>query len=162
MAIVDAQGQTLGVGDRAVIGGTLISVNQNTINFINCEMQLSIAPIMGGVTVLHLNTVQTILQPEPEGGGSLIAQLDLDEWGRPVDTNDPVNITGTIVGLRDGADFNILFELDQLMPPTETRLRFPLNGIQVYRTQTALTQRRLQRLNQQVGYLEQGARELYE
>jgi len=156
MALLDHNGEPLGIGDKVQMTGVLTEVDQNTV-FINCLVTLDEAPPTGPATTLHLNTRQVELTSigTPVFPG-------LDEFGRPASEGDEVKISGTIVGVKEGAPMDILMELDALMPPSGTRLRIPLNATQVEVTETSLTQRRLLRLNQQVGDFEQQFRELYE
>jgi hypothetical protein len=161
MAILDHNGQTLGIGDKIEIDGVLTVVNQNTRDFINCIVTLAIPPPpppLPGTTVLDLNTRQVELTTI---SGTILLP-PIDEFGRPVNVGDSVRITGTVVGVDDGAPFNIFVELDVLMPPSGTRIRIPLNSTQVELIETALTQRRLLRLNEQIGQWVQPFRELYE
>jgi hypothetical protein len=67
-----------------------------------------------------------------------------------------------VVGLDEDDPLNCFVQLDELMPPTSTRVRIALNSTQVERIETALTQRRLLRLNEQIGEFKQPFRELYE
>ena len=87
----------------------------------------------------------------------------LDQFGREVGVGDKVQLTGTLVAVNEFTpDFlNCYVQLDEPMPPSGARIQIGLNTQQVGMAESASTQRRLLRINQQIGQLKQLVRELY-
>ena len=87
-----------------------------------------------------------------------------DQFGREVGVGDKVQLKGTIVGVNDFTpDFvNCFVQLDEGMPPTGARIQLSLNTQQVEMLESSATQRRLGRINQQIGQIKQLVRELYQ
>jgi hypothetical protein len=153
--MLDQNGAELGIGDKIQITGTLTEVDANTRDFLNCVFQLS-QP--GTVTQIDMNTRQVEMTSP---SSTPIPEL-LDVFGREVGVGAAVEITGVVVGVDIGNPVNCFVQLDELMPPSGTRIRIGLTSTQVALTETALTQRRLLRLNEQIGQFVQPFRELYE
>ena len=87
----------------------------------------------------------------------------LDQFGREVGVGDKVQLKGTVVGVNDfSPDYlNCWVELDEPMPPSGAQLRIGLNTQQVEMTKSALTQRRILEINQQIGQVKQLVQQLF-
>ena len=74
-----------------------------------------------------------------------------------------MQLKGAFVWVGESPDFvNCYVQLDETMPPSGARVQISLNTQQVEVTQSAQTQRRVSKVNQQIGHLKQPAREHYE
>jgi hypothetical protein len=88
----------------------------------------------------------------------------VDQYGREVGVGDQVQLKGTVVGVNDLSPYylNCWVELEQEMPPSGVKMRIGLNTQQVEMTKSAQTQRRILRINEQVGQLKQLVQQLFE